>query len=310
MSPNHPLSAAPSTDNDGASVALSVRMTFTGEISGVSCSFLLDTGSTINVMSKAVFDVLPNAVLQRTATRAKTVSQGELPLLGRTKLSVHIAGRAHFVHFYVSDEVDVPCLLGLDFLQAVPCVIDLTNKRLVLIEQSNVRSISAEKTSVGHAVLGRDVSLPPGGESFVKGYAHHCDHSGPVLVEPCLDIPGVEVVRCLAVVSDSSVPLLVRNVTTSPITLPKHSPVAELEVSFEELSSEPHTEGGAPDLESMVNLSGVDLPGPQRKELFEVLEKHSSMFDGHIGHTTLVTHRIDTGDHPPVRQAPRRIPLI
>ena len=118
----------------------------------------------------------------------------------------------------------------------------------------------------------------------------------------------MEVVRCLAVVSDSSVPLLVRNVTTSPITLPKHSPVAELEVSFEELSSELHTEGGAPDLESMVNLSGVDLPGFQRKELFKVLEKHNSMFDGHIGHTTLVTHRIDTGDHPPVRQAPRRIP--
>ena len=32
------------------------------------------------------------------------------------------------------------------------------------------------------------------------------------------------------------------------------------------------------------------------------------MFDGHVGHTTLVTHRIDTGDHPPIRQAPRRIP--
>ena len=68
---------------------------------------------------------------------------------------------------------------------------------------------------------------------------------------------------------------------------------------------------GEPDLDSVVDLSGTDLSGPQRQALFKVLEKHSNMFDGHVGHTTLATHRIDTGDHPPIRQAPRRtFPLI
>ena len=311
MPPKPPLKPVPSAPtDDGASIALDDRMTFSGEISGVSCSFLLDTGSTINVLNKAVFDVLPNAALQRTATRARTVSQGDLPLLGRTRVPVQIAGRVHFVYFYVSEIIDVPCLLGLEFLQVVPCVIDLPHKRLMLIDENHVRSISAEKTSVGRAVLGRDISLPPAAECFVRGYAHHCDHSGPVLVEPCLDVPGVEVVRCLATVSDSSVPLLIRNVTTDHITLTKHSQVAELEVSYEEVGSdsEPRSGGTETDLESMVNLSGADLSVPQRQALFRVLEKHGSMFDGHIGHTTLVTHRIDTGDHPPIRQAPRRIP--
>ena len=32
------------------------------------------------------------------------------------------------------------------------------------------------------------------------------------------------------------------------------------------------------------------------------------MFDGHVGHTTLLEHHIDTGDSPPIRRAPRRIP--
>ena len=32
------------------------------------------------------------------------------------------------------------------------------------------------------------------------------------------------------------------------------------------------------------------------------------MFDGHVGFTDLVTHDIDTGDHPPIRQPPRRVP--
>ena len=31
------------------------------------------------------------------------------------------------------------------------------------------------------------------------------------------------------------------------------------------------------------------------------------MFDGHIGHTNLVTHKIGTGNSPPIRQSPRRI---
>ena len=32
-----------------------------------------------------------------------------------------------------------------------------------------------------------------------------------------------------------------------------------------------------------------------------------TMLDGHVAHTTLVDHHIDTGDSPPIRQAPRRI---
>ena len=139
----------------------------------------------------------------------------------------------------------------------------------MLVEQGHVRSVSADKTSVGRAVLGCDVSLPPAAECFFRGYAHHCDHCGPVLVEPCFELPGVEVVRCRATVSNSSVPLLIRNVTTDHISLPKHSQVAELEVSFEEVgwdpSSKAHLNNGAPDIQLMVDLSGVDLSDPQRQ---------------------------------------------
>ena len=32
------------------------------------------------------------------------------------------------------------------------------------------------------------------------------------------------------------------------------------------------------------------------------------MFDGHIGFTDAVSHKIETGNHPPIRQSPRRLP--
>ena len=92
--------------------------------------------------------MLPNPVLQRTATKAKTVSHGDLPLLGRAKVPVQIAKRTHFVYFYITENIDVACLLGLEFLQIVSCYIDLVGKRLVLVEQGHARSVSADKTSV------------------------------------------------------------------------------------------------------------------------------------------------------------------
>ena len=210
---------------------------------------------------------------------------------------------------YVSDSIDVQCILGLDFLRSVPCVIDLTNRRLVLVSGDSVRSVSVDRTSVGCAVLGCDVSLPPGSECFVQGRVHHCDYEGEVLVEPSLDAPGVEVVRCVAMVKGSSLPLLIRNLTTDSITLTKHSEIADLEVSFAEEDVPERDGADAPvDIESVVSLDGSCLSEVQREALMNVLKKHERMFDGHVGHTNLVTHRIDTGNSPPIRQSPRRIP--
>ena len=293
----------------GSSVALNSDLTFQGDIAGVQCSCLLDTGSSLSILHRSVFEKLPGVTLHPTSTRAKTASQADLPLAGRVSVPLQVADQSHTVGLYVSDAIDVQCILGLDFLQTVPCVIDLTNRRLVLVSGESVRTVSVDRTSVGCAVLGSDVSLPPGSECFLEGWVHHCDYEGEVLVEPNLDMPGVEVVRCVARVRDSSLPLFIRNVTTDSISLPKHSQIADLEVSFaEEDIPRGVGAGSTVDIDEVVNLEGSCLSSAQRDALMSVLRRHDRMFDGHIGHTDLVTHSIDTGDHPPIRQSPRRIP--
>ena len=269
------------------------------------------------MLHKSVFDTLPHVKLFPTSTKAKTIAQEDLPILGRVNVPFEVAGQKHVISLYVSESVDVPCLLGLDFLQAVPCVIDLPRKKLNLTPRESVRSVSVDVTSVGKVKLGRDFSVPPGAEVIVPGYAHACTYRGSALVEPTLDIPGIEVVRCLCLVnvSESAIPVVVRNVTFDHITIPKHKDVADLEVSFVEAQiSDPvaDSQSDAPvsstKLEDLVDLSDTELTALQRDALFAVLRKHERMFDGHIGHTDLITHRIDTGEHPPVRQSPRRIP--
>ena len=83
-------------------------MTFSAEVGGVQSSVLVDTGSTINLLSNTVlYDVLPNkAPLLTTKTKARTVGRDNLTLLGKNKVAVKFAGEVVAVPFYVSDEIE------------------------------------------------------------------------------------------------------------------------------------------------------------------------------------------------------------
>ncbi|GFT26236.1 retrovirus-related Pol polyprotein from transposon opus [Trichonephila clavipes] len=57
----------------------------------------------------------------------------------------------------------------------------------------------------------------------------------------------------------------------------------------------------------------VELSPPNRKSsaerLFQEFEDVFSRNSSDIGHTTVTQHRIDTADHPPIKQHPRRLPF-
>ena len=59
------------------------------------------------------------------------------------------------------------------------------------------------------------------------------------------------------------------------------------------------------DLENALSPS---LSPPERCTLLETLMQYSDVFDPSLGHTTVITHKIDTGDAAPIRQYPRRLP--
>lgn len=284
-------------------------MTFTASINGVSCTCLLDTGSNISIVNQSVFDALPNRPpLRRTTVRAKTASQDDLPLSGRAALSFDFGGARTVVPVFVSESIDVPCLLGLDFLQVCPCVIDIRRSRLVLAPAAAVRSVSAEAVSVGNVLVGRDTVIPPGDEVVLRGFVPQCDYRGPAVVQPQLEIVGLEFVSTLVEVSGPSVPCVVRNVTTEPISIPKRSELGELEVGFAEQVTDAPCNSGSRNVGEKFDLDSCGLSDEQKGKVRSVLNKHQDMFDGHIGFTTLVSHSIDTGDSPPVRQPPRRVP--
>ncbi len=51
-----------------------------------------------------------------------------------------------------------------------------------------------------------------------------------------------------------------------------------------------------------------DLCPSDKQKLHQTLLEFSDVFDESLGHTDVVQHRIDTGDSPPIRQYPWRLP--
>ena len=47
-----------------------------------------------------------------------------------------------------------------------------------------------------------------------------------------------------------------------------------------------------------------------KERVQRLMYKYSDVFDDKLGHTILVTHKIDTGNNQPIKQAPRRLPYV
>ena len=66
-------------------------------------------------------------------------------------------------------------------------------------------------------------------------------------------------------------------------------------------------------LKSLLTLPSENLTADQYRELEKLLMDNSDVFavsESELGHTNVVKHSIDTGDHPPIKQNPRRTPFV
>ena len=60
-----------------------------------------------------------------------------------------------------------------------------------------------------------------------------------------------------------------------------------------------------------LNIKGVELHQGEQSKLMELVEKYSELFalsSTELGCTSLIEHSINTGDHLPIKQLPRRVP--
>ena len=61
-------------------------------------------------------------------------------------------------------------------------------------------------------------------------------------------------------------------------------------------------------IHDLENALSPELSISERSEILATLMKFADVFQETLGHTDVISHKIDTGDAPPIRQYPRRLP--
>lgn len=108
-------------------------------VGNVSCSALVDTGSTATLVRP---DVVPaGTVLEQTTVRLQTVTGQTAAMKGRGTFVFTVGGVTVTFTAWVADVRDL-CILGLDFLRLTGCSLDLGAGVLVLPEGQRVQLMS------------------------------------------------------------------------------------------------------------------------------------------------------------------------
>ena len=287
-------------------------------INGKDKLCIVDTGASISLISKDQWQSLKldNTPLSPSDIVAEAANNSPIGILGKTTLNVQIDENKKSSHdFYVANEMVSEVILGLDWLITNKVNVDMagmvlkfpdgTTKPLCLFD-----STIADPLAV---VLDEDLVIPARHEVFKTAQVRNPTLNESIL-EPNMNLSGkgVLVARVIVQPREQKVPIQIINPGTSPIKLYKGMTVGQLQQVDEELGDptfiDPEQEISTGD---KIKFELEYLLSEERERMENLLNEHQDVFaknSGDLGLTTLVEHRIDTGDAVPIKQQPRRLP--
>jgi hypothetical protein len=300
---------------------------------------LVDTGCQLSLVPSKIVTGLPlrPAVKQVMAANGTTIEVD-----GAITTTVSLNGYDTTVDFLVTKDVS-EVMLGMDFLGNKACSRDFATSTLWL--EGHQLSLHAGPPGFRcRRVLAMEtVIVPPRSRMIIPALAplHRLDpSSSDALFESRQIRPGLLVARAVASGRATRLPLCLLNLTNEPQNInseecigtlePLSSPAQIIEGKFD-----PATDGhptsassfvnpvseSAPEeapssrdqelkaaIDTMLEQTSPDLTADQREQVYATLwfRNTLSINDFDIGYTDLVSHRIDTGDHPPIRETLRQ----
>lgn len=213
----------------------------------------------------------------------------------------------------------------MEFLQKHECLVDLKRK-ILQVGNEEIPLVKGRRPSTPtccRIVSATAVTLPPQSEAVILAQVQDPNpkfswgilqsDSSARLNQPVL------VCRALVDVEYPTVPVHVMNLSSEPQRIGKGTHLASCEPIISVLRNNgPHlvcdTGEQLPEqVQKLYERSSVDLSAEQKQELHTLLKEFADIFSqglGDLGQTDIITHSIHTGDATPVRQPPRRFPLI
>ncbi|GFY18289.1 retrovirus-related Pol polyprotein from transposon 412 [Trichonephila clavipes] len=285
-----------------------------GHVNELPCNMIIDTGANVSILRNDLAQKLkekliwtpPRVVLQ-------TVTGEKIDIHGKLKVKIRFGDTTYQHAVYVADIAD-PFILGLDFLKEHGFTLDFNKNELRSIhEEVTIFKIKHRTESIRQVTANENITIPPRTEIIVLGYiGNDVSFNSGLIGSAENKANGLLIASTLVDLSRKTIPVRICNVTEksrvfqkgevlatcSPVTCVCKSSSLLLSNSPQQLT---------PDLLENVELSPEQKSSAERlfQEFKDVFSRNSS----DIGHTTVTQHRIDTADHPPIKQHPRRLPF-
>jgi transposase InsO family protein/predicted aspartyl protease len=293
-----------------------------GSIDGCQTKFLVDTGAGLSVIGRGVLERLPRAkqLAFRTRSRNLWMADGKLTTApGPVLCEVEVHGRTILEPFCVLPEME-DAILGMPALHSLGCDITVAGRKVFTAEtRADIRRVRPER--IARIKIVEDVEIPARSERVVSGEVDSWVKGDTVMVTPESNAGSFSdnllVARSISEVTVGRVSVRLCNTSERPVTIKANQRVAEAcSVEVVEGTGEKLNEDSDEVPEHLTEVYSAacergDLTEETRKRLRALLARYGTLFakhDNDLGRTNLIQHDIHTGDAPPIRQPPRRVP--
>ena len=233
---------------------------------------------------------------------------------------IELCGIKSITKVIVAD-IDMDAILGLDFLKANDCQIDIT-RDILTIKGQRCKLNLAGKLGCYRVTVSEQIEIPSRSEIIVEGLVHVpiMRKNDLGLIEPTEKSyqSGKGLVAKALVHTNEKIPLRIINLSNENEKIYPGTQVANL--SFVSNVCEPQIKGPnkpklkqVPDhLADLFQRSISGLAKKQCEEVAKLLTKHQPAFsrsDDDLGRTGIIRHKIPTGEAKPIKQSLRRLPI-
>lgn len=307
------------------------------EVNGVSVTALVDSGSTISVIHPVVFVKIArggDVTLNGQEGKLRLADGSLASTLGNVQLKIRVGtSELPLEHEMVVAPVEAPVVLGLDFLRAHGCILDLKKTTLTLGDRVHPCQAIQDMPSVFRIAVTETVIIPPLSEMMVPGELQGSPHFTQAIVQ-ARDYPlcngNIAMAKQVVYPAQNHLPLRIANLSSEPQTLYKGMKVATCEqvdnISDpletpdtgdcgrpQEMKPEANPDLGTPKYMEIMQEGWTDRLSPKQQVVARnlLMEFQDSFVKSKedLSTTDVDMHRMEMKTKQSVKQAPRRIPL-
>ena len=267
---------------------------------------LLDTGASVNCLSKKVFDVLPNTQkqeLQTTTCKIFNASGNKMTLYGKISLPFTVGNTTTDVDFYVLDTPQDGIILSFTWFKQMSGKLDMTKNEVTLQDTEVPCFVIDGLPSIKRVTVAKKYELEPMQEYIIYGKVKDDTKNGnptsqstiPMVMEPYRGFVGKHgVVPCSTSIMNGQhiIPIRVLNCNANKVTLHPNTicgfvKPAEVITKIYESTHDDEVGSDEPKTDEKAETDGQECQHKTEFELSDLPEHLRDMFNEACVHLTM-----------------------